>query len=67
LARKSLREQMKSLPLVTTWLAVLVVTDNCTRQCLGLPKDYDSYCTSFVGSSMISDGGNRRRFANFCP
>jgi transposase InsO family protein len=37
LARKSLREQMKLLPLVTTWIAVLVVTDNCTRQCLGLP------------------------------
>ena len=25
------------LPLVTTWIAILVVTDNCTRQCLGLP------------------------------
>jgi len=25
------------LPVVTTWMAVLVVTDNCTRQCLGLP------------------------------
>jgi hypothetical protein len=30
-------------------------------------KDYDSYCTSFVVSSMILDAGNRRRFANFCP
>jgi hypothetical protein len=30
-------------------------------------KDYDSYCTSFVGSGMISDGGKQRRFANFCP
>jgi transposase InsO family protein len=37
LARESLREQMKLLPLVTTWIAVLVVTDNCTRQCRGLP------------------------------
>ena len=37
LTRKSLREQMKLLPLVTSWIAVLVVTDNCTRKCLGLP------------------------------
>jgi len=37
LARESLREQMKWLPLITIWIAVLVVTDNCTRQCLGLP------------------------------
>ena len=32
-----LREQTLELPLVTHWLAILVVTDNCTRQCLGLP------------------------------
>lgn len=37
LARQSLREQLTLLPVVTTWMAVLVVTDNCTRQCLGLP------------------------------
>jgi len=37
LARQNLREQMTSLPIVTAWIAVLVVTDNCTRQCLGLP------------------------------
>jgi transposase InsO family protein len=37
LARQSLREQLTLLPVVTTWIAVLVVTDNCTRQCLGLP------------------------------
>src|SRR5271157_4408313 len=30
-------------------------------------KDYDSYCTSFVVSSMFLEAGNRRRFANFCP
>jgi hypothetical protein len=23
--------------LVTCWIAILVITDNCTRQCLGLP------------------------------
>jgi transposase InsO family protein len=37
LIRQSLREQMTLLPMVTAWIAVLVVTDNCTRQCLGLP------------------------------
>ena len=30
-------------------------------------KDYDSYCTSFARSSMISDGENRRRFVSFRP
>ena len=37
LERQQLREQMNLLPLVTAWIAILVVTDNCTRQCLGLP------------------------------
>jgi transposase InsO family protein len=37
LARHSLRERMTLLPIVTAWIAVLVATDNCTRQCLGLP------------------------------
>jgi len=37
LARKSLREKMTLLPIVTAWIAILLVTDNCTRQCLGLP------------------------------
>ena len=37
LHRKSLREQITLLPIVTAWIAVLMITDNCTRQCLGLP------------------------------
>ena len=37
LARQNLREQLTQLPVVTTWIAILLVTDNCTRQCLGLP------------------------------
>lgn len=37
LHRKSLRGRMTLLPMVTTWIAILVITDNCTRQCLGLP------------------------------
>ena len=36
-ARQNLRERLTLLPMVTAWIAVLVVTDNCTRQCLGLP------------------------------
>jgi transposase InsO family protein len=35
--RNHLREQLAQLPLVTAWIAILVVTDNCTRQCLDLP------------------------------
>jgi transposase InsO family protein len=35
--RLALRQQAAQLPLVTTWIAILVITDNCTRQCLGLP------------------------------
>jgi len=35
--RLHLRERWAQLPLVTAWIAILVVTDNCTRQCLGLP------------------------------
>jgi len=35
--RGDLRERMTALPLITAWLAILVITDNCTRQCLALP------------------------------
>jgi transposase InsO family protein len=35
--RRQLRELLSALPLVTMWIAILVITDNCTRQCLGLP------------------------------
>jgi transposase InsO family protein len=37
LHRISLREQMTLLPIATAWIAILMITDNCTRQCLGLP------------------------------
>jgi transposase InsO family protein len=37
LDRISLRERLTLLPVVTAWIAILLVTDNCTRQCLGLP------------------------------
>ncbi len=35
--RQRLHCQMAFLPVVTAWTAILVVTDNCTRQCLELP------------------------------
>ena len=35
--RQRLRDEMAQVPRVTAWIAVLVLTDNCTRQCLGLP------------------------------
>jgi len=36
-ARQRLREQLAQCPPVTAWIAILVVTDNCSRQCLELP------------------------------
>jgi len=35
--RLSLRERLSDLPIVTAWIAVLVIVDNCSRHCLGLP------------------------------
>jgi len=35
--RQSLRARLTQLPVVTAWIAVLVLTDNCTRRCLGVP------------------------------
>ena len=32
-----MREQLQSSAVITVWIAILVITDNCTRQCLGLP------------------------------
>jgi transposase InsO family protein len=37
LDRQNLREKTNLLPLVSAWIAILLVTDNCSRQCLGLP------------------------------
>lgn len=46
--RRHLRAQLSHLPFVTSWIAILVMTDNCTRRCLGLPL--------FVaGSSVTAD------------
>jgi len=35
--RLAIRQELAQLPIVTLWLAILVITDNCSRQCLGLP------------------------------
>ena len=35
--RRAFRQRWFQLPIVTAWIAILVITDNCTRQCLGLP------------------------------
>jgi transposase InsO family protein len=35
--RQMLRTQLAELPIVTNWIAILVITDNCTRHCFGLP------------------------------
>lgn len=35
--RNRIRERLSRLPIVTAWIAILVISDNCTRQCLGLP------------------------------
>ena len=35
--RHQQRERLNLLPLITAWIAILVITDNCSRQCVGLP------------------------------
>jgi len=35
--RQALRARWAEFPLVTAWIAILVITDNCSRQCPGLP------------------------------
>jgi len=37
LERVRLRQALADMPIVTDWRAVLIVTDNCTRVCYGLP------------------------------
>ena len=35
--RHTLRARGAEFPVVTAWIAILVITDNCSRQCPGLP------------------------------
>ncbi len=48
--RLALRERGAAFRVVTAWLAILVITDNCTRQCLSLPL---FLAGSHVTSEMI--------------
>ena len=36
-ARLELRQRWSALPVISAWIAILVIVDNCTRQCLGWP------------------------------
>jgi transposase InsO family protein len=36
-SRQALRERLARSAVIPVWMAILVITDNCTRQCLGLP------------------------------
>jgi transposase InsO family protein len=35
--RREIRERLQRTRVITAWIAILLITDNCTRQCLGLP------------------------------
>ena len=35
--RQRIKQRWSQFPIITAWVAILVITDNCTRQCLGLP------------------------------
>jgi transposase InsO family protein len=35
--RREIREQLQRTRVITAWIAILLITDNCTRQCVGLP------------------------------
>jgi len=35
--RRAFKERKRQVPMMTAWIAILVIIDNCTRQCLGLP------------------------------
>ncbi|NTU95137.1 MAG: transposase family protein [Bacteroidales bacterium] len=35
--RESIRERLAKLPVITSWFCILVIIDNCTRICYGLP------------------------------
>jgi len=34
--RQQIKQRWSQFPIITAWVAILVMTDNCTRQCLGL-------------------------------
>jgi transposase InsO family protein len=50
--RQEIREQLQRTRIIAAWMAILVITDNCTRQCLGLPL---FVAGSHVTAEMIVD------------
>lgn len=50
--RLSWRMRWEQLPIVTSWIAILLVTDNCSRQCIGLPL---FIAGAHVTSQMVVD------------
>jgi transposase InsO family protein len=50
--RQAIRERLQQTHVITTWIAILVITDNCTRQCLGLPL---FVAGSHVTAEMVVD------------
>lgn len=50
--RREIRERLQRARVITAWIAILVITDNCTRQCLGLPL---FIAGSHVTAEMVAD------------
>lgn len=50
--RREISEQLQRTRIITAWIAILVITDNCTRQCLGLPL---FVAGSHVTAEMVVD------------
>lgn len=50
--RQAIKERLHSTGVITAWIAILVITDNCTRQCLGLPL---FVAGSHVTAEMVVD------------
>lgn len=50
--RQEIRERLQRTRVITAWIAILVITDNCTRQCLGLPL---FVAGSHVTAEMVVD------------
>lgn len=50
--RRGLKERLQRTREITAWIAILVITDNCTRQCLGLPL---FFAGAHVTAEMVTE------------
>lgn len=50
--RRQIRERQQATSLIMAWIAVLVITDNCTRHCVGLPL---FVAGSHVTAAMVTE------------